>query len=486
MVGIAPRGREWVGKMRMHILRKTVVLCGLFVMAAIASTNMGALDATISIDRALNSPTLTVKYHGATASLIELRINGESIATRTLAIDKDSGETNFTIDLASLKDGDNAVEVRLFDKGGKLLGSEKTTLTTDDGTPAPFFMDEPKMGATVQGPVEISVGFNKTFANSFVSFFIDNQLRSMSNTPPFTYLWDTGHESNGWHEVESWLVDDSNTTYRTKKIRLFINNPSGRTHREPREIQPQPKVDPKLTPKANPAGKEGVEGSVVGPKTVVETSPMVVSARVLPVHIEPLDLKTLDNVTTGKIAGASSGFKASHTGNSIATGPKLLTPTGGRVASAFTPQVKSITPVIGPIVNVVHLIPITHGSRIPNLSTFAILMNGEFVDFDVNPRVDAGIPMTPLRFLFERDGGKVAWNGLDKTVTARAEGRDVFVKIGDVLARVNESPIQMERAAYLESGRTIVPLSFIRDALNVNVQYDKATGHVLITSLDKK
>ena len=94
--------------------------------------------------------------------------------------------------------------------------------------------------------------------------------------------------------------------------------------------------------------------------------------------------------------------------------------------------------------------------------------------------------MTPLRFLFERDGGKVAWNGLDKTVTARAEGRDVFVKIGDALARVNESPIQMERAAYLESGRTIVPLSFIRDALNVNVQYDKATGHVLITSLDKK
>jgi len=470
----------------MHILRKTVVLCGLFVMAAIASTNMGALDATISIDRALNSPTLTVKYHGATASLVELRINGESIATRAVAQEKDNGETNFTIDLASLKDGDNNIEVRLFDKSGKMVGSEKTTITTDDGTPAPFFMDSPKMGATVQGPVEISVGFNKTFASSFVSFFIDNQLRSMSNTPPFTYLWDTARETQGWHEVESWLVDDSNTTYRTKKIRIFVNNPSGHTRREGREVQPKPKTDPNLTPKVNPDTKSGVAGSPVGPKPISDGGAATSVGSAQPTTTEPLDLKASDNNTKADIAGNASKLKPAHAGNGTATGPKLLTPTFLRVATNFTPQVKSATPVIEPVIATISLVPITRGSRIPNLSTFAILMNGEFVNFDVAPRVDEGVPMTPLRFLFEKDGGKVAWNSLDKSVTANAEGRDVFVKIGESLAKVNESPIQMERAAYLESGRTIVPLSFIRDALNVNVQYDKATGHVLITRLDKK
>lgn len=470
----------------MHKLRKTIALCGLLAMAAIGSSRMAALDATISIDRALNSPTLTVKYNGAVATLVELRINGESIATRTVAQDKDSGETNFTIDLASLKDGDNLIEVRLFDKSGKMIAAEKTTITTDDGTPAPFFMDSPKMGATVQGPVEISVGFNKTFSGSIVSFFIDNQFRSMINTPPFTYTWDTGREANGWHEVESRLVDDSDTTYRTKKIRIFVNNPSGHTRRQGSDVEPRVKqID--LTSKSNPATTGSVAGSPVGPKSVGDTSPTKV---VIPANslkpVEIVDLKEIANSGKGKIAGNGSSLKPSHTGSSIATGPKLLTPTGTRFATNAKVQVKSTNAVIEPAINAVHLIPITHGSRIPNLSTFAILMNGEFVDFDVNPRVDAGVPMTPLRFLFERDGGKVNWNGSDKTVTATAEGRDVFVKIGDSLAKVNESPIQMERAAYIDSGRTIVPLSFIRDALNVNVQYDKATGHVLITSVPKK
>ncbi|HLK16186.1 MAG TPA: stalk domain-containing protein [Fimbriimonadaceae bacterium] len=469
----------------MHILRRSVVLGGLFAMAALASTYMGALDATIKIDRALNSPTLTVKYQGVIASLVELRINGESIATRTVAQDKDNGETNFTVDLASLRDGDNAIEIRLFDKSGKMVGSEKTTLTTDDGTPAPFFMENPKMGATVEGSVELTVGFNKSFAGSIVSFFVDNQLQSVSNTPPYSFLWDTTRGANGWHELESWLVDDSNSTLRTKKIRVFVNNPSGHTRREGRDVQPKPKSDPNLTPKGNPDSKGGVTGTPAGPKPIADGGPATAAGKAQPTTTEPLDLKTSDNTSKVGIAGNASGLKPARTGNGIATGPKLLTPTFLRVATN-TAQVKVASPVVAPAVNAVHLIPITQGTRIPNLSTFAILMNGEFVNFDVAPRVDEGVPMTPLRFLFERDGGKVFWHGADQSVTATAEGRDVFVKIGESLAKVNASPIQMERAAYLESGRTIVPLSFIREALNVNVQYDKATGHVLITSLNKK
>ena len=35
---------------------------------------------------------------------------------------------------------------------------------------------------------------------------------------------------------------------------------------------------------------------------------------------------------------------------------------------------------------------------------------------------------------------------------------------------------------YVNAGRTMVPLSFLQTIMNCTVQFDKATGHLLITS----
>ena len=104
-------------------IKRMCVLAGAIVMSAVA--NAFYYDATVTIDRALNSPTLTVRYSGAVVALVELRINGVSVGTRAITSVKNAGETNFTLDLSGLKDGDNEIEVRLFDKGGKLVGSER-------------------------------------------------------------------------------------------------------------------------------------------------------------------------------------------------------------------------------------------------------------------------------------------------------------------------------------------------------------------------
>src|SRR5687768_8854286 len=112
-------------------IRRMCVLAGITVMAAIASAAEIPLDAQIMIDRALNSPTVTIRYNGANAAVVEFRLNGESIGTRSVNASKASGETNFNIDLGLLKDGDNEVEIRLFDRTGKLVGSDKTNISTD-------------------------------------------------------------------------------------------------------------------------------------------------------------------------------------------------------------------------------------------------------------------------------------------------------------------------------------------------------------------
>jgi hypothetical protein len=90
--------------------------------------------------------------------------------------------------------------------------------------------------------------------------------------------------------------------------------------------------------------------------------------------------------------------------------------------------------------------------------------------------------MTPFRHLIEQGGGSVTWEHITKSVRANSEGQNLFFQVGDKFAKVNNRSLEMEKAPYIDRGRTIVPLSFIREALKVNVEYDKTSGHVLITS----
>lgn len=484
-------------------IRKMCVLAGMTAVAALA-TAMPTQDAKINIDRALNSPTVTVRYNGANAALVELRLNGESIGTRSVAATKNSGETNFTINMGDLKDGDNEVEIRLYDRTGKLVGSDKTNISTDQTQYGPVFLSTPKVGQTVMGTVDIKLGFGRELKNVYVSFYVDNNFKKMTNYPPYSYNWDTAAETNGWHEVEAWAIDESSNTYKSRKTRVFVNNPGGRTERRG--------VDTGLRTARNP-GKAVVEGDEAGIKTISTSgSAKATDAR--------LDGKTPQikggtvrtNKVRANITGAMSGLKPAPIGTSIATGTKSLTPSKnvtlvatptkatptkvvttnvattnvatGKVAMA-KPAVKPVAPQGVAIKNVAAatgLLPITKGQRIPNLASFAVVLNSSFVDFDVQPRVDDGVPMTPFRHLIEKAGGTVLWENMNKSVKAKAEGKDIFLQVGDKNAKINSLSVTLETAPYLDRGRTIVPLSFLSDALDVTIEYDKETGHVLITS----
>jgi len=469
-------------------LRKMCVLAGIAALGVTA--NAISLDARIMIDRALNSPTLTVRYNGAHAALVELQVNGVSLGTRSVTATKDTGETNFTINLTELKDGDNEVEVRLFDRTGKLVGSERTNISTDQSNQGPVYLTTPKVGATVKGSVDVQLGFGRELKNSYVSFFVDSDFKKMSNYPPYTFSWDTERESNGWHTIEAWAIDESSTTYKTKQTRVFVNNRSGNTPRTgvSEEIKPtQPTLHP--TTVGNDAGPRNL---AVGGKSAA--TPGIGGSA------PSFSLNTLHATA----AGASSGVKPAPTEKSITTGPRSLVPNGKHYASNYSPSntgeisissAKVLTPTaiqkvpklneLGSFTAAARMVSITRGQRVPNLGAFAVELNNQFIKFDVQPRVDNGVPMTPFRYLIEKDGGKVDWANMTKTVTASADGKSMVIQIGDKNAMVNKMTVSMEVTPYIDHGRTIVPLSFIHDALNMDVQYDKQTGHVLITTIKK-
>lgn len=501
-------------RMTTKTIHKMCAAAGILVLSACASAF--PVDAQILIDRALNSPTLTVRYSGAKAALVELRINGESIGTRSVMAGKSSGETNFTIDLDALKDGDNTVEVRLFDRTGKLVGSDKTNISTDQTERGPIFLAYPKVGATVSGPVEIKVGFGKELRNAYVSFFIDEQFKSMTNFPPYTFTWDSTRDTNGWHEVEAWVVDETSQTLKTRKVRIFVNNPGGRTERVG--------VAGDLTTATAPV-RANVVGAVAGMKSTMPKVGAVAAGHAVRNTVPAVSGSVVANPVRGTKVGSFSGIKPLPAATYAVSGARNLTPTGRRVAVmpaapkttvvpkapvakvepsiikiSVSPTVTKVTPAtqalvarveppkanfITPVKSVASattMVAITKGQHIPNLGSFAVVLNNQFVKFDVQPRVDDGVPMTPFRHLIEKAGGKVDWENLTKSVKANADGRSILLSIGDTSAKINELTINLEVAPYLDRGRTIVPLSFIREALKVNVEYDKATNHVLITS----
>ncbi len=470
----------------------TLKITRLAMIAGLVLVGINAMAKGISQDvvitKANDNRTLTVRYSGANAALVELRVNGSSVASRNVSESQSSGETNFSLDQVKLSEGTNNVEIRLYDAAGKLIAVQKTEVTVNKSQGSPVFLTKPSQGTTVQGFVDIQVGFKTEIKNSYVSFFVDDEFKALKNFSPYSFLWDTSKISNGWHEVEAWVVDDTSTTFRTQRIRVFVNNPSGNTARESIKTEP----------------RESIKAPVTVPKVAVSHANPSTATK--PVAAKPV-METSDNQVNVKFSSPAQ-MKAIVADSGLTTGLRILKPTGNRTLGhkGVTPKANieakvPKTPEIpqGAIVEVKPSKPsnsnlngvvaktnkpisVTTGSRLPKIGYYPIFVNGTEVKFDVRPRVDEdGIALTPFRHLFEHVGGEVKWASVEKTVFAKGLGSDLNFKIGADFATVNGSRVGFERKSFLENGRSVVPLSFVQRLLNVEISYDPATKHVLVT-----
>ncbi len=447
---------------------KVAICAGLALAGVLAQANL--VDASILVDRAANNKTLTVKYEGASANLVEMRVNGVSVASKPLDDKVSTGEAAFSLDTASLESGDNAIEFRLYDKEGKLVGTQKTTVKIDRAGDGAVSLEKPKQGTNVQGQLEIKVSFKTDIKNAYVSFFVNDEFKALKNYAPYSYAWDTSKIENGWYDIQAWVVDEANNTFKTEKMRLFVNNPGGRTYRTGGVGFTSPKVEP-----------------VLAPSHAKPTKAHVTTLQPLAPHI-PVAVKTA-TVTKLPMAGTAAGIKAIKPtvtkAISVPTQPSevvtMVSPTHP-VAVKVKPPIStvSITPS-----KVNKRISITKGSRLNGIDTFDVILKGEVVKFDVAPRVENGVPITPFRHLFEANGGSVKWDNQSKTVTGKSAGSQISFKIGEASAKVDGRALMMELAPFLIAGRAMVPLSFISDALKVDVQFDAITGHVLILSSEQ-
>lgn len=120
------------------------------------------------------------------------------------------------------------------------------------------------------------------------------------------------------------------------------------------------------------------------------------------------------------------------------------------------------------------------GRHITIPGTITIAYNDQPVGFDVQPRVEGGMAITPFRQIFEHTGGVVRYHPVEREVRAASPDKEIRLKIGSREALVNSAVILMDRAAFLDSGRTMVPVKFMTEALDLKAEYDLRTGAIYL------
>ena len=106
-------------------------------------------------------------------------------------------------------------------------------------------------------------------------------------------------------------------------------------------------------------------------------------------------------------------------------------------------------------------------------SKITIQIDGREVDFSEMPIIENGRAMVPMRELFEALDAKVSYNEETGEISARKGNNYITMKAGSLKATLNGKEVNLDVAPYVTAkGRTMVPIRFAAEALDVNVGWN--------------
>lgn len=180
------------------------------------------------------------------------------------------------------------------------------------------------------------------------------------------------------------------------------------------------------------------------------------------------------------VATSSSGPSLQPT---AAPAPRI-TPAGARTAPpdqvALMPhqQPRPVAVETGSVPRVADNVP----AAIAHIRNIKLVFNGQPLDLSTLPALQEGISMAPLREIFQSTNGMLYWYPEEKRVEAKNSQVEMKLQIGSAQAEVNGEARELALAPYIKQGRTMVPLQFIADTLNVTITFNPDSGQIVITS----
>lgn len=117
-----------------------------------------------------------------------------------------------------------------------------------------------------------------------------------------------------------------------------------------------------------------------------------------------------------------------------------------------------------------------------NCLAIDLVVDGEKLELDVPPQVVEQRTLVPLRAIFEKLGATVEWDQATQTATATKGADEVRITIDSTTAYVNGQAQTLDVPAMAIDGRTLVPVRFVSEALQADVQWVQETQTVQITT----
>lgn len=113
-----------------------------------------------------------------------------------------------------------------------------------------------------------------------------------------------------------------------------------------------------------------------------------------------------------------------------------------------------------------------------------VTVNGEKVASDVAPVMENDRILLPMRAIFEALGCNVSYREADgaQLVTAFRGDKQVVLEIGKNEITVNGEEKEMDVAAKIENGRTLVPVRAVSEAMDADVSWDGETKTASVTT----
>lgn len=111
-----------------------------------------------------------------------------------------------------------------------------------------------------------------------------------------------------------------------------------------------------------------------------------------------------------------------------------------------------------------------------------VVLDGNYIQFDVEPQMIDDRTMVPVRAIFTALGANVDWDELTNTVTSSKGDINISLTIDDKTLYKNGEAIELDVPAKLVDDRTLVPVRAISEAYGCQVDWNNGLNTVVIIS----